>query len=284
MAPPFYLHYENESSNDETNVLGMKQARQYTWPEPVLTDRIEGLFPEEGLWVSPELSVPAGSRVFGNIDFSAVTPTDTNVEIQVASDTAPNPTTFAGPDGTSSTFFTPAELPAVLDFNHDGDQFVRLRVRLTAVDRTKTPRMSEVSVRYNLPLVERDLGVATSLAAEVAVDPEQTALYLLRVRTQSADLVGSTVGLEVRSSGPGFGVLRLRLENVAAGIASIQHGGVPINGGRQPFDSGSPVSVIVDLSLLAPSSQDTLDGFIRVHIQGGDIIAETDFTVEVSSP
>ncbi len=281
---PFYLHYENEASDDETNVLGMKQARQYTWPEPVVADRIEGLFPEEGLWVSPELVVPAGTRIFGNIDFTTVTPVDTELEIQVASDTAPAPTSFAGPDGTSSSFFTPDQLPAVLDFAHDGDQFVRLRVRLTAVDRTKTPRLSAVSVRYNLPLVERDLGVPTSLAAEVAVDPEQTAIYLLRVRTQSADLAGSTLGLQVRSNGPGFGVLRLRLENVATGVASIQHGGVPVNGGPQPFDSASSVSVIADLSVVTPSSQDTLDGFIRVHIQGGDIIAETDFTVEVSSP
>ncbi len=280
---PFYLYYENNASNGETNVLGLKQARQYTWPEPAMTERLEGLFPAEGLWLSPELAVPSGSGVFGQIDFLASLFPNTDVQIQIATDPAPAPTNFVGPDGTGATSFRPVDLPSALDFAHDGDAFLRARVKLVTTDRTVSPRLSRVTIGYNLPPLRRSLGSPSLITAVVGVSPDPNEVYLFRVKGPNPALTNATLGLWADTLSPTVADLNLRLENLANGIDAPQVG-VPPSVGPQPFGPTSPYSVVGLITLNAPASSGSLDGRLQIDLDGSGILAETDYRVEVSTP
>ena len=279
----FFLYYEHDATEDETNVLGMKQARQYTWPEPVITDRVEGLFPSEGFWLSPELALPTGTRVFGQIDFETTTPTGTDIQVQVATDSAPAPTSYAGPDGTSGTSFGPSGLPSVLDFAHDGDAFVRVRVKLVTADRTISPRLSRITLDHSLPALARDLALPTVISTSVGVDPLPTEVYLLRVKTQNPNTAGSSIALFVDAVGAAVVDLNLRLENVAAGIDAPQVGS-PASAGPQPFEQSTSYSVLGVISLDAPTSTSSADGRLQIDVGSSGILAETDIQMDFSTP
>lgn len=282
---PFYVYYEHRASNDETNVLGMKQARQLTWPEPVETVRLEGLFNSSGTWLSPTIQTGGSTGVYGEINIAGeFDPNVTTIKVQVATGPALPPTNFVGPDGTIGTFFEIDDLPQVLDFAHDGDEFVRLQVTLETTDKTKTPRMETVDVDCDLPLVQRNLGVASPIAVETATAPATERAYLIRLKTTRADVAGSTVRL-LDAGATGIVAARdLHLENVALAIDSTQtSGGANGLDTPQPFGPGQDLSVLGTFSLGAVPDTGSVLVLVHVDVQSGGIIAETDLDVQLET-
>lgn len=53
---------------------------------------------------------------------------------------------YKGPDGTSSTFYTPAN--SVINSIHNGDQYVRYRVLLSTLASTSTPNVSDIAFTF----------------------------------------------------------------------------------------------------------------------------------------
>lgn len=280
---PFFLYYENRASDDETNVLGMKQARQQTWPEPVVTSTIEGLFPEEGYWTSPEFSVPPGSNVFGEFDVSSTTPAGTTVEAQVATGNAPGLVNFVGPGGTTGTEFGSVATPEVLDFGHDGDSLVRVRIKLSSPSRTRTPLVEGFSLGHSLEPIVRSLATPSLVEASFDSVPNTETIYLLRIRTTRPDLVGSTVVAILDNVDAGLSPTALRMVNVATGTDVTQAGSSPPFGGPVPFDSSTSYSLIGDLGAAAAGQTLQLSGRIVVDINNGGVHGETDIVVEVTS-
>lgn len=282
---PFYVYYEHEKSNDETNVLGMKQARQLTWPAPVETVRLEGLFNEEGTWLSPTVQIGGSTGVYGEINISGeFDPGATSIKVQVATGPALPPTNFVGPDGTTGSFFEIEDLPQVLDFGHDGDEFVRLLVTLETNDRTQTPRVQAVGVDCDLPLIQRDLGVASPISVATAVSPATERAYLIRLKTTRLDVAGSTVRLLDAGATPTVAARDLHLENVALAIDSTQtSGGANGLDAPQPFGPGQDLSVLGAFSLGAVPATGSVLALVHVDVQSGGIIAETDLDVQLET-
>ncbi len=282
---PFYVYYEHRASNDEANVLGMKQARQLTWPAPVETIRLEGLFPEQGTWLSPTFLTPATTGVFGELNFTGeFDPGTTNIRVQVATGTTLPPTDFVGPDGTTGSFFDIEDLPLVLDFDHDGDDHVRLLVTLVTTDKTVTPRVESVGFDYDLPLINRPLGVASPIAVETVATPEVQSDYLIRLKTNRTDVAGSEVRLLDGGATASVVARTLRLENVALAIDSTQTtGGTSTPDGPQPFGPGQSLSVLGDFSLASVPDTGSLVVLVHVDVQSGGIIAETDLDVQLET-
>lgn len=281
---PFFVYYEDEVTNGETNTLGMKQGRQYTWPEPVVTSRSEGLFSAEGVWLSADLDLGLGSHVFGTLDFDAVTPVNTDIEIQVATGVAASPTSFVGPDGTTATAFTSAAVPNALAFAHDGHSVARMQVRLTTADRTTTPQLLSVGTGYNLAVVSRALGLATTLSVVADVAPTSTSTFLLRLKTQSPDLANSELGLSLSNIDPTVSTLGLRLVDPSTSVDSTQ---AQLSGPSDPlvsFEPGRSYSLIIDASLSSAASLGTAATDLRIDVAGTGVIAETDFVIELSTP
>ncbi len=282
---PFYVYYEHEASDDEANVLGMKQARQKTWPEPVETVRLEGLFHESGTWLSPTVLTGGTTGVYGEINFEGeFDPGITTIKVQVATGPALPPTTFVGPDGTTGTYFAIDDLPQVLDFGHDGDDYVRLLVTLETTDRTVTPRVDNVGVDFDLPLVTRDVGVPSPIAVDTVGSPATERVYLIRLKTTRPDVAGSTVRLLDAGATPSVTTRDLMLENVALAVDSTQtSGGANGLDTPQSFGPGQDLSVLGTFGLAAVPDTGSLLVLVHVDVQGGGIIAETDLDVELET-
>ena len=171
---PFYASFDPAATGGETNLLGMKQGRQYVYPSPgaglVST---EGLLADTGVWESQTIDTGAGTEVFGAIGFSIDQPDDTEVTIQIATDDVDPPTIFLGPDGTTTSYWTVSSLPSVLDFIHDGDRYLRVRVRLATNDRiATTPALDDVAVEYHLPQLARKPGSPGVVSVVGVTTPE----------------------------------------------------------------------------------------------------------------
>ncbi len=284
---PFYMHYENEASNDETNVMGPKQFRPGTVVPPTDTVIVEGLFPDSGTWLSPTVQTPLATGVFGTIDFDGVVVTgDTNIKVQIATGSALPPTTFLGPDGTAATFYEIADLPSAIDFSHDGDEFIRLLVTLETSDPTDTPELASIEFDYDLPLLVRAIGTPNAIAAPTVVAPDTETVYLVRLTSTSLGANGSAVRLlDIGATGT-FAARNLGLENVALGIDSTQSlGGVNGNDVPQTFGSAAPLSVLGTFALTGPApAVGSVDVLIHVDVESSGIWAETDIVADLSTP
>ncbi len=245
---PFAAMYEQRPDDDETTLLGMKQGRQLTWPEPVLAVTVEGLAGGPGIWESPTFDTGTGG-VWGEIDWQATLPPGASVRFQVATGPADPPAGFVGPDGTAATFF--AALPAALAFAHDGDRYLRVRAYLDTTDPCRSPELEEVTVDHGLAELAHPLGGPGPIAVAGAVGGPGRH-YLVRVTTADPALAAGLAQLRYLS-GTGLGnvvAASLELEDPARAFASVQltlAGGppAPAAGPLEAWGPAAPHSVVL---------------------------------------
>jgi hypothetical protein len=282
---PFFAYYETLGNDAETNLLGMKQGRQYTWPEPVVTaGGDEGLYESTGTWESDTFDTGVAG-VFGIIRLAADEPTGTGVRLQIATATGATPTAFHGPDGTAGTFYAVDDLPEAVDFSHDGDQLVRIRAELTTTDPAGvTPRLDSAGFDYDLPRLAGSLGTTPAIGVTTTTTPATS--YLLRLEATGTPLAGSTAALVHNSDTNlvNLDVATFRFVNVASGLDSVQDS---LTGPADPpvsFDATQPHSVVLDHAALAPGIT-RIDLTWQLDYAGtASVFAETDFSVEVTAP
>jgi hypothetical protein len=280
----FYAYFESSVHGDEKLMLGMKQGRQYTYPEPSVSGAgpAEGLLQASGTWTSDNVDSGAvGARVYGEIDFAGLDPAAGTLEIRVATSAAPGPTDFVGPSGLSSDFWSVGDLPSVLDFDHDGDRYLRVQIEMTTTDRIgASPRIDHIAVDYNLPLVAREAGSAASL---VIVDPTSSPLttYLARVRTEVGGVLGTSQLFVTGGDWTNLASGALRLENVAIGLDSIQWTESAATPTPIAFDPASPHSIVLDHHKSAGPDV-TIETRWQLNVSGpGSIFIQGDITTEV---
>ncbi len=245
---PFAAIYEHRPLNDETMLLGMKQGRQLTWPEPVLSVAVEGLAGGPGTWESATLDTGAGG-VYGEIDWRATLPPGASVRFQVATGPVDPPGGFVGPDGTAATFF--ATLPAALAFAHDADRYLRVRAYLATADPCRSPELEAVTVDHDLAELAHPLGGAGPIAVAGTVGGTGRH-YLVRATTADPGLAASLAHLRLRS-GAGLGnvvAATLELEDPARAFAGVQlslAGGPPAppTGPLEAWGPAAPHSIVL---------------------------------------
>jgi hypothetical protein len=203
----------------------------------------------------------------------------------VATSDVDPPSSFVGPDGTAATAWTLDDLPSALDFAHDGDRYLRVRVAMTTSDRAgATPELGDLTVGYQLPLVDRD--ASGRAAISVAGSTTASVDYLLRVMTASSALDGSTSTLEdvVVGNDPDLTDGALRMVNLPDGLDTVQWS----TGGAGPspvaFGTADPHSVVLDHTRVAGGPV-TIDVTWNLNVVGtSSIIVQSDLTVEITAP
>jgi hypothetical protein len=284
---PFFAYYDDLATDDQDGLLGPKQGRQYTWPEPVVTPGgDEGLFETAGSWESATFDVGAGNEIYGLVSLAGAVPAGTELRLQMATAASGTPTGFAGPDGTATSFFTIDALPAVADFSHDGDRFLRVRAEFATTDQTVTPRLDRISVDTALPELNRSLNAVPTTSLSTTIDPTITTSYLLRVKTTDPDLAGSEATAVYRG---GVNLANLagetiRLVNAALGIDSVQQSSTLATDAPVLFQADHPYSVVLDHSALASGTTTVTFAWQLDYQAGHSIFFETDFAVEVTAP
>jgi hypothetical protein len=286
---PFAAYYEDRATDDQIGMLGWKQGRQYTWPEPVVTPGDEeGIYTSTGSWESATVDVGVGNEVYGMVDLAGETPTGTTLGVQIATAASGTPSDFVGPDGTASSFFTLDSLPAVADFSHDGDRLLRVRVELTTEDPAQaSPRLGSVSVDSGLPELGASLGSVPTIALTTTLDPDVTTSYLLRVKTANPDITGSDTTAVYRDAENPANLAEetIRFVNDALGVDSIQQSATLPTDPPLLFQEDRPYSVVLDHSAVASGIVTTLVFAWQLDYQGGgSIYAERDFAVQVTAP
>jgi hypothetical protein len=250
---PFLALYEDAATGDETNLLGLSQGRQYTWPEPSVTPAPDGGYAPAGTWESATFDTGAPG-VFGTLAFTADMPAGTAVRLQVATGPTDPPTEFVGPDGTAATWFIPSE--EALAFVHDGNRYLRLRAELTTSDGSATPRLDIVTVIHSLARFVHDAGQADVASVPGASGSEQRH-WIARVRTSASALAGSTATLSLDSvSGLPFVTLAgisttaplVQAVTIASGVVT-QSSGPPV-----PFEATLPHSIVLDGQTTGPAA------------------------------
>lgn len=99
-----------------------------------------------------DTGVTTGAQV-NSVSWLGYEPTDTDVRIQIATSNATSgPWNFYGPDGTGSSYYTPAsgEVSALYPWIHSAGRYFRYRLTLlTDISQTLTPRIDDVIVRWS---------------------------------------------------------------------------------------------------------------------------------------
>jgi len=283
----FSSYFEALATDDELTLLGMKQGRQYTWPEPMVSaGSDEGIYQSAGTWESATVDIGAGSAVYGNLSIAGDVPTDTTLRLQVATASAGTPADFLGPDGTDGSYFTIATLPAVLDFAHDGNRLLRVRAELSTSDPANgTPRLDSVAVDGQLPLLDRSLGPTPAIAVVTSIDPLVTTSYLLRVKTSNATITGSAATAVYRD-GANLGNLAeetVRFINEGLGVSSVQQSITQPLDPPLTFQDGRPHSIVLDHSAIGPGETTLRFSWQLDYVGEGSIFSETDFVVTVTA-
>ncbi len=275
---PFHVYYEDANDQDETNLHSLKQGRQYTWPEPVVTPGGGGYVPI-GTWESPTYDT-GGSGVYGTISWLGSLPASSSIRFQVATDNVDPPALFVGPDGTPITWFT--STPTELAFIHDGDRYLRVRAELATTDPAVTPQLDEIVVGTNLIPFNHMVGAADTITVSGTAG-STSRHYLARVKTTAPLLAGSTATLELTSA---LGLPNISLADVSLG-ASLQVsivGGVIMQSIGPPlgFDAASHHSVILDEQMTGPGLGATLDLRWQANVAGlGSPLVEHDLEVVI---
>ena len=92
----------------------------------------------------------AGSQVaFNRVFWNATIPTDTELKFQVAINSDASTWNFVGPDGTSSTYFTPTSSPAIYLDNIVG-RYLQYKAYFITTGGDLTPVLDNFSVNYSL--------------------------------------------------------------------------------------------------------------------------------------
>ncbi len=284
----FHAYYEKQTTEDQTMLLGMKQGRQYTWPEPVVTPGSdEGILETAGTWESETIDTGSGTGVFGEVSLSGSVPPSSTLRLQIATAPSGTPTAFVGPDGTSGTFFEIAGLPAVVDFDHDGDRFVRARAELaTTAPDTTSPALNAVTVDSHLPAISRSLGVAPTSSFTTTIDPSVTSSYVLRVKTSDPSVTGSRATAVYRGAVnlANLAEETVRFVNSSLGVDSVQQSTTQPVDAPLLFQQNRPHSVVFDHSAIASGSTRIVFAWQLDYTGTGSIFLETDFAVEVTAP
>ena len=285
---PFAAYYEDLATNDQVGLLGWKQGRQYTWPEPIVTPGgDEGIYASTGAWESATIDVGAGNEVYGLVSLAGDAPTGTTLRLQIATAATGTPSAFVGPDGTTTSFFTLATLPAVADFAHDGDRLLRVRTLLETSDpATYSPRLDTASVDSALPELARTLGSVPTTTLTTTIDPAVTTSYLLRVKTTDPAVAGSSATAVFRSAVnlTNLAEETIRFVNDALGIDSVQQSSTLPTDAPVLFQQDHPYSIVFHHSAVAAGTTTVAFSWHLDYQSGGSIFSETDFAVEVTAP
>ncbi len=285
---PFAAYYEDAATDDQVALLGPKQARQYTWPEPVVTATgDEGIYESTGSWESATVDTAPGTEIFGAVRIEGSVPTGTALRIQVATADSGLPAAYVGPDGTAGTYFEISSLPAVVDFGNDGDRLLRVRAQLaTSTPATATPQLDLVAVDTHLAALDRSLGGPPPITVTSVLDPATARSYLIRVNTSDAAIAGSTATAVYRGGTnlTNLVVETVRFVNVGLGVDSVQQSITLPTDTPLAFDSGQPHSVVLDHSAVGSGVTELSFAWQLRYGGVGSIYIETDFNVEVTAP
>jgi len=152
----FYAYYEDDATDDETNLFGSKIHKPYApaAPDPVPDDPeyIDDLHPYSGTWTDGPFDLnQSADAIFGVLSHDAVIPDRTRVRYRLS--TSNDALTvvdgpFLGPDGTTDTYYEGLPLP--IGHHHDGDQFLAVEVTLTTMFPAATPQMTSISFGNDL--------------------------------------------------------------------------------------------------------------------------------------
>lgn len=89
----------------------------------------------------------AGSQVSLNyLNFTALEPTNTNVQIQVAANNDNATWNYVGPDGTSATYY---ETSAAIPLSLSSARYMRYKAFLSTTNSNVTPTLQDVSINYS---------------------------------------------------------------------------------------------------------------------------------------
>ena len=268
----FYAYYEHNGTGDETNLFGLKQGRQYTWPEPSVTPRLVAgqMTDTAGTWDSADFDTST-SGLFGTIEWQRNLPAGTSVRFQVATGATPGPSSFVGPDGTAGSWFT--SRPDGLALSHDGDRYLRVRAELSTSNATLSPRIDSITVGTDLDRFPHSTGNPDGIAVPGTVGVTSRH-FLARLRTPSGNLGGSSATLELLGSSEigdvSIADLTLRppdsLQVSIIGGTIIQAVGPPV-----AYDAAAMHSIVLDERMAASPAAATLDLRWRLDVHGLDL-------------
>lgn len=282
---PFWLSFDRGSGtgdDDETQVGGLRQGRQVTYPSPQVTARAEeGGYRPSGRWDSAPIDT-GDDGVYGLLRWDAGVPAGTAVRFQLASaDTQLNSVLapFVGPDGTAATYYTSSGSPAA--YVHDFDRWVRIRAQLDSVDPGATPEVASVTLDTDLGTFAGTIDTPATVAVTSPAGVP-TSTWVVRVRASAPTFAGSES--TIRSAGapivPGVDAATVSFRHpdsaqvVVAGESVTQPTGTPI-----AFSATEPHSISLDTTVSGPA---TLDVTWSTLVGGGSPVIETRFRFALS--
>lgn len=280
----FYMFYAD--TGKETNAWGPKHGRQMTYPAPLLalgSEEVNGL---SGTWESPVINT-AVTGVFGTISWNATLPVGTTLTFKVAvAASIAGPWAYVGPDGTAATSYLAT--PGALPFSFDGLCCLRVLATLTSSSIALTPLLNDLTVVYGLPQLNHVAGTA-SIVSFSAPSGTATTAYLVRVKTASAAMVGSTATLRELGTSA-------NLSNLTSATASFMPGpvsqivvtaGVVVTsvGAATSLDNVTSRSIVVTAQPIAAGVTSTLRSTLTLDVgtSGGSPLIENDLDLRVIS-
>ena len=120
-----------------------------TWLE------ITNAYETSGNLVSPSININGIDRLdYVDLPWNADAPGGTSIKFQLAYSANGNSwSSFIGPDGTASTYFTSSgqAMPAIFD----GNKYIKYKVFLTSSDGSNTPKLNDVTINFKaLPSIK----------------------------------------------------------------------------------------------------------------------------------
>ncbi len=122
------------------------RVREYTPIEPTTNVGVTNIYAPSGAFTSSVLNIP--NVTLGTLTWTATTTSATTVKFQIAS--SPDNTTwssFVGPDGTTSTYYTISGTQIWSGDN--GNKYIKYKAYLSTTDSTQTPQLGSVTIGYN---------------------------------------------------------------------------------------------------------------------------------------
>ncbi len=122
-----------------------------TTATPTLSDVAIGYgYYTSGALVSSAFDTGSTGNVLGNLTFSAATTSVATVKFQLRTGTGTATTSWMGPNGTGSTFFstsTSSTIPSALS-DGSNDRFIQYKAFLTSTSASTTPTLNDVTLTY----------------------------------------------------------------------------------------------------------------------------------------
>ena len=281
---PFYMYYAD--TGKETNVWGPKHGRQVTYPAPLLAGSVEEVNGLSGTWESPVINT-AATGVFGTISWGATLPVGTAVTFKVAgAASVAGPWTYVGPDGTAATSYLTS--PGALPFSFDGLCCVRVLATLTSTSIALTPLLNDVTVVYDLAPLAHTAGTASVVSFSATAGSATTA-YLVRVKTASAAMAGSTATLRELGTSSNLANLTSATAGFMPGPVSqivVTAGVVTMSvGAATSLDNVTSRSIVVTAQPTAAGITSTIRSTLTLDVgaAGGSPLIENDLDLRVLS-